>query len=114
MKRKMTDFALAGICGSFGASGFRAPARACSSRSIDAIAREPKPQNASWINSRRVRVGRLCSQLCGICAFARSIDIKKGVEVKHRQGKFLQRLLFEEFRCELFLLLVGQPPSRDS
>src|SRR5712692_9474024 len=63
MNKKITDlaFALSGQCGRLAASGFRVAARRSSRYSISAKAREPKPQQASQRNSRRLRVGRVCS-----------------------------------------------------
>src|SRR5262245_12227153 len=97
MKTKITARALAGRCGIFVASGLTVPARACCSSKSDARASPPKPQKASRMNSRRVRVRRKCGQI--------SLDIKKRVEVKHRERELLHRLLAQEGEREFAFLL---------
>src|SRR5437867_12132728 len=93
MKRKITALAFDGWCAGRAFRGLTAPARAaCCWCRIDAKASEPNPQKASRTNSRRVRVTRTCS--------GRSLDIEKGVEVEQCEGEFLERLLFQEGRCE--------------
>src|SRR5436190_5461403 len=88
MKRKITAFAFAGWCAGRANSGLIAPARACWRSRMDANASEPNPQKASRTNSRRVRVTRTCS--------GRLLDIEKGGEVEQGEGKFLDRLFFQE------------------
>src|SRR5678815_5210515 len=95
MKRKITALALAGWCAGRAFSRLIAPARACWRSKIDASASDPNPQKASRTNSRRVRVTRTCS--------GRLLDIEKGVEVEQGEGKFLDRLFFQEGYCECAL-----------
>src|SRR6266545_5007607 len=104
MKRKITALALAGWCAGRAFSGLNVPARPCWRNKIDASASEPNPQKASRTNSRRVRVTRTCS--------GRLLDIKKGVEVEHCEGEFLERLFFQEGRRERALLRLRRPPDR--
>src|SRR5262245_2358443 len=96
MKTKITARALAGRYGIFAASGLTVPARALCSSKSDARASPPKPQKASRMNSRPVGVRRKCGQI--------SLDIKKRVEVKHRERELFHRLLAQEGEREFALV----------
>src|SRR5689334_17046925 len=96
MKRKMTDLAFGLRWASLGARGLRTPSSArssCCSR-IPASAIEPKPQNASWMNSRRVRVGRQWFSL---------LNIDECIQVEDGQGELLQRMPLQERGAEALL-----------
>src|SRR6185295_5796508 len=100
MKRKITDFAFGVSVASFGASGLIRPSSArsrCWWR-IDASASEPKPQNASWMNSRRVRVGRESLW-----------NIKERIQIEEGQGELFERLLLQELQREAFLVGRRRP-----
>src|SRR5881397_2117173 len=88
MNRKITAFAFARRCEGRATSGFIPPARNRCCCKIDASASELNPQNASRMNSRRVRVTRTCGG--GL------LDIEKSVQIKQRQSEFLQRLLLQK------------------
>src|SRR4051794_15478407 len=81
MNRKMTDLALAGMGGGFGASGFDFESAAYN---MEEYASAPKPQKASQRNSRRFRVQRTCS---GILATPRKgTDSNSGLRARTPSG----------------------------
>src|SRR5580765_6914686 len=88
MKRKMTDFAFALRWAGIGA------------RAI-----EPNPQNASWMNSRRVRVGRQWFSLG---------NIEKRIQVEDGEGEFLQRVPLQERGAEALLFGRRRATRRQS
>src|SRR5258708_36705948 len=63
MNRKITDFALGGKLGGFGASGLTRFAACAGGGSTDASAMAPNPLAALTSTSRRVSAGRQCSQV---------------------------------------------------
>src|SRR5262245_8528808 len=91
MKRKITDRALTGSGGFFGASGSGVAARSDSSCSSEVSARPPNPQKASRMNSRRLRVRRMCGRR-GQANSGRSGNIQKPIEVEEGQRKLGQGL----------------------
>src|SRR6266446_9654067 len=110
MKRKITDRALTGSGGNFGASGSGVAARSDSSCSSDASARPPKPQKASRMNSRRLRVRRTCG-IRGQSKCGRSGNIQKPVEVEECQRELSQRLLAEKGGRQISLIICRRSPQ---
>src|SRR5262249_20743630 len=105
MNRKITAFALgSGRCGGRGASGLTWAERTFSWCSIAARASEPKPQNVSRRNSRRV---------CGIrrCTAAASVQVQERVQAEHRQAELARRVRLQEPRTQFPLARVGRPAS---
>src|SRR5580704_14596531 len=89
MNRKMTAFALAGMSGFFGASGFMLAGLTVAPCNIAPTANAPNPPNASVKNSRRFLVIRICS---GIVL----VYVEKSVQVKHRQSELPARLRLQK------------------
>src|SRR5262245_22606908 len=112
MKRKMTDRALTGSSGLFGASGSTVSARSDSSCNSEASARPPKPQKASRMNARRFRVRRTCGRR-GQANCGRSGDIQKSVEVKESQRELGQRLLAEKAGRQFPLVVRRRSPESE-
>ena len=97
MKRKITALALASWCGGLGASELSEAPRARSRCNIEAMAKVPKPQKPSRMNSLRLRVKRTCSGM--------SVHVEESVEVKHREREFARRLLLDEIDRQPLLFL---------
>src|SRR6476659_846730 len=103
MNRKITDFAFGVRWPRFAASGLITPSSArsfCWWR-IDASASDPKPQNASWMNSRRVRVGRQWFSLG---------NIEKGIQIEDRKRELLERPALQERGGDALFLRRRRPP----
>src|SRR5688572_4888417 len=106
MNRKITECALAERCATLAASGFAA--LCCPI--IEANASPPKPQNASRMNSRRVRVSWICP----------SFHIQKGIQVEDRQCKLfsanaeLALRIFQKLNRLCSLRFVRRTPCRQT
>src|SRR5258708_39304959 len=108
MNRKITDFALGGKLGGFGASGLTRFAACAGGGSTDASAMAPKPFAALTSTSRRVSAGRQCSQIL-------SGNIHKPVSVQQRQTHVGERCAArEKVLRQSFLGLARDAPQRQT